>query len=224
MPDYSKAKIYKLTDGEYFYYGSTCMELHERFMNHVKCFAKSKVYRYFDKIGWENVDMILVEDNLNVKNDEQLRMRENFYIEKYLHDEKCLNTRRAYSTYEDMQIRKGINNEQSPERYNNAKICVITDGDYFYIGHTFRLLHECLLDHIIRSFDGTSCANLYSYFLPTNWNSANILLIDDKLNITCYEQLHVMKMIYIGRYIDDEKCLNTHSCISQRLREIYASY
>lgn len=105
VKDYSKAKIYKLVDNEgYYYYGSTCDTLNERFRKHQNQSEKSpstKVYIRFLETGWKNVKPILVTDNCNVENKEQLRQFEDTFIAPVLDDPKCLNERRAFLSIEE---------------------------------------------------------------------------------------------------------------------------
>lgn len=100
VKDYSQAKIYKLIDNDgYYYYGSTCETLEERFQNHkykaVK-YPNRKVYKRFFEVGWNNVQPILVTDDCHVENDDQLREFEDTFIEPVLNDLKCLNEFRAF--------------------------------------------------------------------------------------------------------------------------------
>ena len=65
MPDYKQGKIYKLEGGGKFYYGSTIQSLPQRRGDHCSDATtrrqKTKVYAFFNSIGWENVSISLVE-------------------------------------------------------------------------------------------------------------------------------------------------------------------
>ena len=67
MPDYSTGKIYKIVNHKYreIYVGSTRLTLGERFKRH-KDLAKSrgymKIYKYLNKIGWDFVKIVLLEE------------------------------------------------------------------------------------------------------------------------------------------------------------------
>ena len=106
MPDYSKSKIYKLqcNDG-YFYIGSTCDELRKRLYYHKQDCKKqhrinTRVYKHINSVNWDNVTIILIEQ-FNCENKDELRMKENEYIQKELNNELCLNTNRSYRTSQD---------------------------------------------------------------------------------------------------------------------------
>ena len=63
---YENSKIYKLIDQDsgYYYIGSTCSNLTQRLCNHksrAKTYPDRKVYKAFVDIGWENVEIILVQ-------------------------------------------------------------------------------------------------------------------------------------------------------------------
>jgi len=87
-------KIYKLVcPNYYFYIGSTITTLNSRFSKH-KCDSRtvnSKVYIYFNKIGWDNVKIQLIEE-LNINSREELLFKEAEYIKNNVNNEKCLNT------------------------------------------------------------------------------------------------------------------------------------
>jgi hypothetical protein len=67
MPNYSTGKIYKIVNHKYreFYVGSTRLTLEER-LNFHKASAKQKdytrIYKYLNKIGWNYVKIILLEE------------------------------------------------------------------------------------------------------------------------------------------------------------------
>ena len=102
--DYSKAKIYRLCSDidKYFYIGSTCTTLVERFRRH-KDEAKReraknrKVYEHFKLIGWDNVKIVLIEDNLNCENIDQLTRIEQEHIDKHKDDIYFLNSKRSWT-------------------------------------------------------------------------------------------------------------------------------
>ncbi len=100
---YANAKIYKLVDSDgYYYYGSTTQPLYKRLYKHKsdaqnRC-RNQKVYKYFNEIGWNDVKIILVKDNLGVENIEQLLAIEDSFIKDALDDDHCLNSNRAVVT------------------------------------------------------------------------------------------------------------------------------
>lgn len=88
MPDYSKAKIYKLesTEDDAIYVGSTCSPLHKRMYEH-RCHAYAathdqarKVYKHMNTIGVEMYQITLVESLSTIANKDELRARERFWI------------------------------------------------------------------------------------------------------------------------------------------------
>jgi hypothetical protein len=101
---YCNAKVYKLIDtiNGYYYIGSTCMPLSKRLSGHksdAKRKTDQKIYKYFNYIGWYNVKIILHSEHY-LDNKEQLLREEDNVIQIYLHDDKCLNSRRALTTEE----------------------------------------------------------------------------------------------------------------------------
>lgn len=97
---YNNSKIYRLfSDDGYFYYGSTSENIKERLRNHIKTskmpvYRDSKVYKYFNEFGWNNVKIETVSEHL-FETKKQLKDEKNKYIDKYVNDPKCLNTRRS---------------------------------------------------------------------------------------------------------------------------------
>lgn len=85
---YANGKIYKLVSKNLehteFYVGSTITELRKRLYKHKHDAVKYptyKVYDYFNKVGWNNVSIILIE-NHPCNNVDELKRRERFWIEK----------------------------------------------------------------------------------------------------------------------------------------------
>ncbi len=86
MPNYQNAKIYKLinnVDGE-IYVGATVDRLCARKWDHQKrariC-PDRLVYKHLNVIGWQNVDIVLIED-FPCENRVQLHTRERHHIEQ----------------------------------------------------------------------------------------------------------------------------------------------
>ena len=59
-----------------------------------------KVYKYFNSIKWENVDIILIEEHW-LETREQLLREEDRVICMHKQDERCLNSFRSFMTDED---------------------------------------------------------------------------------------------------------------------------
>jgi hypothetical protein len=99
---YENGKIYKLQciDGHY-YIGSTTQKLNHRFNNH-KTSSKngtSKAYKYINSIGWDDVQIELIEDfPCTIKS--ELNEREEYYISQSKTDNLCLNINSAQLTLE----------------------------------------------------------------------------------------------------------------------------
>ena len=111
---YNNSKIYRLfSDDGYFYYGSTSENIKERLRTHIKTskmpvYRDSKVYKYFNEFGWNNVKIETVSEHL-FETKKQLMDEENKYIDKYINDPKCLNTRRSVMLDEERRKAKTRN-------------------------------------------------------------------------------------------------------------------
>jgi hypothetical protein len=86
MPHYKDGKLYKLTNDidDVEYVGSTCRSLDLRRRGHEKDSrneTERPVYAYLNWIGWEYVNIVLLED-FPCKNKKQLQKRERYWIEK----------------------------------------------------------------------------------------------------------------------------------------------
>jgi hypothetical protein len=94
MPDYSKAKIYRVFCGDDEYIGSTTRPLSERMAEHRKHFKTGKTrttsHLIFQKHGLENPKIELIEE-FQCENIEQLRKREG----EIQRERKCVNRRIA---------------------------------------------------------------------------------------------------------------------------------
>ena len=130
---YNNSKIYKLVDqvNGYFYIGSTCNPLSKRLYWH-KCSAKKhserKVYKYFNELGWDNVKIILIEEHY-LDNNEELIREEDRVIQMYLHEDKCLNSYRAFVTQEE--ARENHNKQQKLYYEENKERVQAYKKDYY---------------------------------------------------------------------------------------------
>ena len=90
-----KGRIYQLVcDDGYYYIGSTKNELRKRFWHHkhdAKTEPDRKVYQHINRIGWNNVKIVLIEE-FCCKNKEELVKKEYEYIQLKRMDRFCLNT------------------------------------------------------------------------------------------------------------------------------------
>ena len=102
MPNYQNGKIYKLTNtvNDYEYVGSTCQTLKGRKSDHRKrsrIRPDRKVYKELNEVGWDNVEIVLIE---NYPCDDlcQLRAREEHWRKE---NDAKLNSRRALRTHDE---------------------------------------------------------------------------------------------------------------------------
>jgi hypothetical protein len=84
-------KVYKISVGDYFYYGSTKCELKERLRTHTRDLQRydNKLYSKIKEIGWENVKIELMKECENGREEEDK------LIAGSLSNMFCLNERRA---------------------------------------------------------------------------------------------------------------------------------
>ena len=98
---YENSKIYKLIDpdSEFYYIGSTCGPLTQRLSKH-KTYSKIqpeiKLYMAFNDIGWDTVKIILIQE-LYLDHKNELLRAENDVIMANIHNEKCLNSNKAWT-------------------------------------------------------------------------------------------------------------------------------
>lgn len=113
MPNFLEGKIYKiLCPDNYFYIGSTCQSLQRRLWNH-KCTCKGKLKSHIDKIGWDNIKIVLLEE-YSCNSRQELFKKETEYIEKYIENKFCLNMNMSVASEE----RKRLTQIKSSSRYN----------------------------------------------------------------------------------------------------------
>lgn len=143
MPDYTKGKIYKLqcADG-YYYIGSTCDTLRGRMWDHKDASetGTTRVYQHINRIGWDKVTMILVED-YPCETKDQLRQREDVHIQMN-RSQLCLNTDRAYVTERE---RLDMRNQSQQIRRQKAEKVICLCGGIFHPDKIRR--HEATAKH-----------------------------------------------------------------------------
>tara|TARA_R110000823_G_scaffold41021_1_gene108285 strand:- start:1470 stop:1952 length:483 start_codon:yes stop_codon:yes gene_type:complete len=86
MVNYSNSKIYKLVNNvdNKIYIGSTCNTLRQRKGEHKrssKIHPERPVYKHLNQVGWENVEIILIETH-ECKNKDELHKRERHFIDE----------------------------------------------------------------------------------------------------------------------------------------------
>lgn len=135
MVNYANGKIYKIVNNidDKFYIGSTCQPLYRRKGNHKKESKKHpnrKVYQHLNKIGWENVKIILIE-KWPCDSKEELERRERYFIEKYKTSLNCVvptqNRQEFYIKNKDR-----INNERKAKYHKNPERIKRQSNEYYH--------------------------------------------------------------------------------------------
>ena len=85
MVNYQNGKIYKLVNNvdDEIYVGSTCNPLYKRKGSHkssAKIHPNIKVYNHLNEVGWENVEIVLIE-NFSCDLKDELHRRERYWID-----------------------------------------------------------------------------------------------------------------------------------------------
>ena len=120
MPDYQKAKIYKIVDlnEEMIYVGSTCETLSRRISNHranYKCKRFYSSHDIFDKYGMDNCKILLIE-NYSCNSKEELLKKEGEYIKQLNCINKNISGRTKKEWYEDNKDKKKAYDKQYREK------------------------------------------------------------------------------------------------------------
>jgi hypothetical protein len=121
---YESSKIYRLQhDDGHFYIGSTLNELRMRLGQHKRCKTDSerRVYKHINN-EWDKVKIVLIEA-FECSNRDELRRKENEYIQKELKNELCLNHRREYLTEQE----KKENNQITEKKYREENADKISE-------------------------------------------------------------------------------------------------
>jgi len=132
---YKQAKVYKLinTVDNFFYIGSTCLPLHKRLYKH-KYLARerpdTKVYKYLNEIGWDNVKIILINEYC-LENKQQLLREEDKEIQKYINDENCLNSQRSFTGLDRAEYKKMYNEKNKDKISKYGKDHYSQHKEYF---------------------------------------------------------------------------------------------
>jgi len=66
---------------------------------YAKLYPNRKVYNIFNELGCDNVKIELIEEYF-LENHDQLLQEEDRVIQRYIHDDRCLNTNRAWTYLE----------------------------------------------------------------------------------------------------------------------------
>lgn len=127
MPDYQQGKIYKLTHGKMFYYGSTTLRLlcQRLALHHVDLKKRtSKLYTYLEDKDWNDVKIELIE-NYPCSSVDELHKRETEFIEPHLNNPLCLNSRCALPTEKSVMLQKEKNNKRKQDIIE-CEVCKIS--------------------------------------------------------------------------------------------------
>jgi len=117
MPDFAKGKIYKIEVDGLTYYGSTATTLKKRMIKHKSGYKRwkngigsnYKSFTLFDKYGFDNCQIKLVED-YPCQTKKELLIREDWYIKTM----ECINEKAAHITKEELR-------EQTRQYYQDHK-------------------------------------------------------------------------------------------------------
>ena len=85
MVNYANGQVYRLVNNvdEKYYIGSTCNSLHKRKNGHKRDsikFPEQPVYKHLITVGWDNVEIILIE-SYPCNSKAELEARERYWIE-----------------------------------------------------------------------------------------------------------------------------------------------
>jgi hypothetical protein len=116
MPDYSKAKIYKVCGGEMTYFGSTIQELANRFSIHKNDKKIGKHLSINQILDLPDCKIELVE-NYPCISKQELLQREKFYIDNY----PCINYKKPIVSIEEAKQTKKL--YQQTHKEMNAVCC-----------------------------------------------------------------------------------------------------
>tara|TARA_R110000823_G_scaffold36288_1_gene99188 strand:+ start:373 stop:846 length:474 start_codon:yes stop_codon:yes gene_type:complete len=124
MVNYGNGKIYKLVNNvdDKIYVGSTCSTLSKRKGNH-KSSAKHKdytVYRHLNEVGWENVNIVLIEE-CECKNKDELHKRERYFIDELKPDLNINLPNRKYVGQFNLDYKKAWREKNKAEINQKAK-------------------------------------------------------------------------------------------------------
>jgi hypothetical protein len=116
---YENSKIYMLwTFDECYYIGSTINDLRYRLRDHKqhsKKYPERKVYKHINEIGWENVEIKLLEEYPCTSLSELLQ-KENEYITWSLLDANCLNENAAHLTEEELLAKQATYRQEHRDK------------------------------------------------------------------------------------------------------------
>jgi hypothetical protein len=112
--------VYKLIVSDFFYYGSTTISLNKRLIHH-KSYSNNNTNKLCNKIkeiGSDNITIELIE-TVNYNDRKDLLLRERYYIENNINNEKCLNCNIPYRTTEERRLQQS---ELHKKKYKENKL------------------------------------------------------------------------------------------------------
>ena len=126
MVNYSNGKIYKLVNNvdDKIYIGSTCNFLRVRKSEHKntsRSCPNRNVYKHLNEVGWENVEIILIEA-YECKNKDELHQRERHWIDELKPE---LNKTRPLITNDEKE-------QWKEEYYNKNKVEINKKNNQYY--------------------------------------------------------------------------------------------
>lgn len=121
---YADSKIYVLwCEDEHFYIGSTINELNYRLRDHKqhsKKFPNRKVYAHINTLGWDCVNIQLIEA-FSCNSRKELLEKENEYICSLIQDPNCLNEKAAHTTAEELLAYQAAYRQEYHDKIMNYK-------------------------------------------------------------------------------------------------------
>ena len=150
---YHQSKLYKLVDqveGYYYIGSSACKVLSKRLMWHKQDsskpkFQKQKKYEHFNKIGWNNIKIILISEH-KFENKMELLREEDKLIKQYRTDLKCLNVCRSFMTDEDKKTY--IHDHNKKYREEHYEELLVYEKERNKIRYKIKTKCECGVSYI----------------------------------------------------------------------------
>lgn len=138
--DYTKARVYKIMNSvdDKVYVGSCCSSLTKRFSSHKRdaLQKQNKFYNHINEVGLDNCEIVLLERCENVRNEEELTVREQHWKTQFdksllLNSKDPMNQKIEqediqYITCErcGVKLRKeGVGGGTSLKRHQQSKAC-----------------------------------------------------------------------------------------------------
>ncbi len=125
---YQNGKIYKLVNNvdDNIYIGSTCKALHQRLYTHkqdAKRCPNQYNYRHLNNIGWENINIILIEKYPCNDKDELLK-RERYWVDELkpqLNKQLPTRTMQEYNKYYHEMNKEKLNQRKQNAYHENKE-------------------------------------------------------------------------------------------------------